>query len=58
MAVGATALGALAIGALAIARLGIGHLSVKYSRFGTLKVDDLTVKRLRAAELIVEPEEG
>jgi hypothetical protein len=49
-AVGAVAIGALAIGRLAINRLAINRLTVRKAQFGTLEVDDLTVRRLRVVE--------
>lgn len=51
-AAGAAACGAIAVGALAIGRLAVGRLAIKRARFGTLEIDDLTVRRLR----ILEPE--
>jgi hypothetical protein len=50
LALGAAAVGAFAIGALAIGRLAVGRLSVKEARFGTLDVDELTVRKLRILE--------
>ncbi|MGC2134249.1 MAG: hypothetical protein WA661_13425 [Xanthobacteraceae bacterium] len=38
------------MGALAIGRLAVGRLSIKKARFGTLEVDELTVRRLRVIE--------
>lgn len=49
-AVGAVAFGATAIGALAVGRLVVGHLLVKRVHFHELKVDTLTVRRLRVVE--------
>jgi hypothetical protein len=49
-ALGAAAIGAVAIGALAIGRLAVGRLVIRKARFGTLEVDELTVRRLRVVE--------
>jgi len=62
LAMGALATGAIAIGAMAIARLAIGQIAVKKARFGTVEVDELTVRRLRVIEdngrPMVEPSAG
>jgi len=50
LAIGALAIGALAIGALAIARLSIIRASAEKVHLGTVEIDDLTVRRLRAIE--------
>ena len=50
LALGAAALGAVAVGALAIGRLAVGRITVKKARFGTLEVDELTVRRLRVLD--------
>ena len=50
LALGAAALGAVAIGAVAIGRLAVGRLVIRKARFGTLEVDELTVRRLRVLE--------
>jgi hypothetical protein len=47
------AVGAFAIGAFAIGRLVIRRLSVENAKFRSLEIQDLTVTRLRAAEVIV-----
>jgi hypothetical protein len=52
VALGAAAVGAVAIGALAIGRLAIGRLTIRKAQFGSLEVDELTVRRLR----IIEPQ--
>ena len=52
-AIGAVAVGAFAIGALAIGRLAVRRLAVENGRFKSLEIDDLTVKRLHAAEVNV-----
>jgi hypothetical protein len=49
-AAGALAFGALAIGAIAIARLAIGGMAVKKAKFGSVEIDELTVRRLRVIE--------
>jgi hypothetical protein len=49
-AAGVIALGAVAVGAVAIGRLAIGGLAIKRARFGTLEVDELTVRRLHVAD--------
>ena len=49
-AVGALAFGAVAIGAIAIARLAIGRMAVKKAKFGSVEIDELTVRRLRVIE--------
>ena len=46
LAVGAAAFGAVAIGALAIGQIMVGRLAIKKARFGSLEVDELTVRRL------------
>ena len=50
VALGAAALGAVAIGALAIGRLAVARTTIKKAHFGTLEVDELTVRRLRVLE--------
>jgi hypothetical protein len=52
-AIGALAVGAVAIGALAIGFLAIRRLRIDKASLGSLEIDDLTVNRLRAAEIIV-----
>ena len=52
-AIGAVAVGAFAIGALAIGRLAIRRVLVDTAEFKSLKVHDLTVTRLHAAEVTV-----
>src|ERR1700690_4956 len=52
-AIGAVAVGAFAIGALAIGRLAIRRLSVERAQLKSLEIEDLTVRRLRAAEVVV-----
>jgi len=37
--------------------LAIGRLVVKHGRFERLEIEDLSVKRLRVSELIVEKQE-
>ncbi len=51
LALGAAAFGAVAIGALAVGRSVVGRLVIKKARFGTLEVDELTVRKLRIVEL-------
>jgi hypothetical protein len=46
----AAAFGAVAIRALAICRLVVGLLLIKKARFSVLKVDELTVRKLRIVE--------
>jgi hypothetical protein len=43
-------LGAFAIGAVAIGSLAIGGLVVRRAKFGSVEVDDLTVRRLHLLE--------
>ena len=50
IAIGSIAIGAIAIGAIAIARVAIARMSVKKARFGSVEIDDLTVKRLRVLD--------
>jgi len=50
LALGAAAFGAVAVGALAIGRLAVGRMVIKKARFGTLEVDELTVRKLRVFE--------
>jgi hypothetical protein len=45
-AIGAIAAGAVAVGALAIGKLAIGKLKLKFGRFETLHVGELTVDHL------------
>jgi hypothetical protein len=52
-AIGAVAVGAFAIGALAIRRLAIGRVVIDSAEFKSPKIQDLTVTRLRAAEVNV-----
>lgn len=52
-AIGAIAVGAFAIGALAIRRLTIREIVIEKARFKSLEIQDLSVKRLRAAEVAV-----
>lgn len=55
LALGAAAFGAVAIGAVAIGRLAISGLVVKKARFGSLEVDELTVRTLRVVEREPKP---
>lgn len=62
-AFGAVAVGAFAIGALAIGRLAVGRVTIDRAKLKSLEIGELTVKRLRAAEIIVSdtldlPESG
>ena len=50
LAVGAAAFGAIAVGALASGQVAIGRLAIKKARFGSLEVDELTVRRLRVLD--------
>lgn len=52
-AIGAVAVGAFAIGALAIGRLAIRRVEVESAKFKSLEIDDLIVKRIRAADVTV-----
>ena len=52
-AIGAVAVGAFAIGALAIPRLAIRRVVVDSAKFKSLEIEELTVTRLRAAEVTV-----
>jgi hypothetical protein len=52
-AIGAVAIGAFAIGALSIRRLAIRRVFIECGEFKTLAIQDLTVTRLRAAEVTV-----
>jgi hypothetical protein len=47
---GTAAVGTLAIGAVAIGWLAIGGLAVRKARFGSVEIDDLTVRRLHVTE--------
>jgi hypothetical protein len=47
LATGAAAFAAIAAGTLAIGYLAIGHLKIRKARFGTLAIDELTVRSLR-----------
>jgi len=49
-AMGALATGAFAIGALAVGRLAIGALRIGHTRFRSLIIDDLTVRRVHLPE--------
>jgi hypothetical protein len=49
-ATGAIAFGAAAIGAIAIGRMLIGEIVAKKTRFRSIEVDELTVKRLRVLD--------
>jgi hypothetical protein len=51
-AIGAVAVGAFAIGALAIGRLAI-RVVIDCAKLKSLEIQDLTVTRLRAAEVTV-----
>ncbi len=51
--VGAIAVGAFAIGALAIGRLAVRRVVVENAKFKSIEIDDLIVKRIRAAEVTV-----
>ncbi|HEY7290372.1 MAG TPA: hypothetical protein VH583_11105 [Vicinamibacterales bacterium] len=53
LAIGAVAAGAFAIGVLAVRRMAIRNLVVDGARFRSLEIGELTVKRLRAEEVIV-----
>jgi hypothetical protein len=52
-AIGAIAAGAFAIGALTVGRFAIRRLVVGRAELKNLVVEDLTVTRIRAAEVIV-----
>jgi hypothetical protein len=52
-AIGAVAVGAFAIGALAVGRMAIRQLVIENAKFKTIESQDLSVKRLRAAEVTV-----
>ena len=52
-AVGAVAVGAFAIGALAIGRLAIRRIVIDSAQLKHFKIEDLTVTRLRAAEVTI-----
>jgi hypothetical protein len=52
-AIGAVAIGAFAIGALSIRRLVIRRVVIECGEFKSLAIQDLTVTRLRAAEVTV-----
>jgi hypothetical protein len=52
-AIGAVAVGAFAIGALTIRRLAIRGVVGTSAKFKSLEIQDLAVKRLHAAEVIV-----
>src|SRR5262245_40285353 len=51
-AFGAVAIGALAIGRMAVGRMAIGRMAIRKARFGSLEVDELTVRRLRVIEQV------
>jgi hypothetical protein len=51
--IGAVAVGAFAIGALAVGRLAVRRIVVGSAKFKSLEIQDLTVTRLHAAEVIV-----
>ncbi len=55
LALGTAAIGALAIGAVAIGRLAIGGVVVRKARFGSVEIDDLTVRRLHVTEPRPDP---
>jgi hypothetical protein len=52
-AIGAVAVGAFAIGALAIGRLAIRRIVIDSAKLKSLEIQDLTVTRLRAADVTV-----
>ena len=52
-AMGAIAFSALAIGALAVGRMALGRVAVGKTKFKSLELDDLTMKRLRASEISI-----
>ena len=52
-AIGAVAVGAFAIGALTILRLSIRRVLIENTQFKSHEIQDLTERRLRAAEIIV-----
>jgi hypothetical protein len=53
VALGSVAVGAFAVGALVVGRLLIRHLRVDRGSFKSLDIQELTVRRLRAAEMTV-----
>jgi hypothetical protein len=58
MAVGASAIGAIAVGAVAFGAIAIGALVIRrlagnHSHFKRLDIDELTVRRLRVGELLL-----
>ena len=52
MAVGALAVGALTLGSLALGRLAVGQLTLRSGRARRMRIDDLTVVRLRVIEVV------
>ena len=52
MAAGALAVGALTLGSLALGRLAIGQLTLRSGRARRMRIDDLTVVRLRVIEIV------
>jgi hypothetical protein len=52
-AIGAVAVGAFAIGALAIGRLAIRRVQLDNAKIRSLEIDNLVVKRIRAADVTV-----
>jgi hypothetical protein len=51
----ALALGAAALGAFAIGAMAIGSLAIRKAKFGSVDVDELTVRRLRVLEQAPSP---
>ena len=50
LALGAAALGAFAVGALAIGAVAIGSVAIRKAKFGSVEIDELTVRQLRVLE--------
>ena len=53
VAIGAVAVGAFAIGALAVGRLAIRRMTIESARFRSLEIEDVTVARLHAREVVI-----
>ena len=57
-AFGAVAVGAFAVGALSIGRLAVRRIVVDGAKFKSLQIEDLTVTRLHAKEIVGHAESG
>lgn len=54
IAAGALSIGAIAVGALALGFVAVKRLAVARSHFGSIEIDELTVRRLNVGDVFVD----